>query len=145
VRLALATLDVHPDRMRDNLDLTRGLLMAESLSMALARQLGKQEAHHVVQEASQRAVREGADLATVARADRRISGALSPGELAAALDPASYLGSTDLFVDRAVAAFRAMADSSAGLSGRSDRGAMAGSAPASASGTTSETAGSSAS
>lgn len=114
VRMALATLEVNSDRMGQNLDVTRGLLMAESLSMALARQIGKQEAHHVVQEASQRAVRQGDDLGTVARADKRISGALSPDELAAALDPASYLGSTDLFIDRALAAFHAMASAEVG-------------------------------
>jgi 3-carboxy-cis,cis-muconate cycloisomerase len=106
VRLAIAALEVHADRMGENLDLTRGLLMAESLSMALARRIGKQEAHHVVQEASQRAVRQDDDLGTVARADQRISGALSAAELAAALDPASYLGSTDLFIERALTAFR---------------------------------------
>jgi 3-carboxy-cis,cis-muconate cycloisomerase len=109
VRLTLASLEVNPDRMRANLDVTRGLLMAESLSMALAASLGKQEAHHVVQAACERAVRQGTDLATVALADERISGALASDQIAAALDPASYLGSTDIFVDRALAAFRSLA------------------------------------
>ena len=106
VRLAVENLEVDAERMRANLGVTRGLLMAESLSMTLATRLGKQEAHHVVQAACERAVREGADLATVAQADERISGALSPDEIAAALDPSAYLGSADLFVDRALAAFQ---------------------------------------
>ena len=109
VRLAVAHLEIDADRMRANLDVTRGLLMAESLSMALATRLGKQEAHHVVQAACERAVREGADLATVARSDERISAALSPDEIGAALDPSAYLGSADLFVDRALAAFNDLA------------------------------------
>jgi 3-carboxy-cis,cis-muconate cycloisomerase len=80
--------------------------MAESLSMALATHLGKQQAHHVVQAACERAVREGTDLGTIAYADERISSTLSPTQIASALDPAGYLGSADLFVDRALAAFR---------------------------------------
>jgi 3-carboxy-cis,cis-muconate cycloisomerase len=106
VRLAVANLDVDAERMRINLDITRGLLMAESLSMALATHLGKQQAHHVVQAACERAVREGTDLGTIAYADARISSALAPDRIATALDPAGYLGSADLFVDRALAAFR---------------------------------------
>jgi 3-carboxy-cis,cis-muconate cycloisomerase len=113
IRLTLAALEVHPERMRANLDLTRGLLMAESLSMVLAKQLGKQAAYQVVKEASQQAVRQGDDLESVARADARISGALSSDEIAAALDPGSYLGATDQFIDRALAAFRAAAGATA--------------------------------
>jgi 3-carboxy-cis,cis-muconate cycloisomerase len=105
VRLALSGLEVDAERMRANLDLTRGLLMAESLSMALATRVGKQEAHHVVQAACERAVRQGSDLQTVARADEQISDALSADEIGAALDPAGYLGSANLFVDRALDAF----------------------------------------
>jgi len=79
--------------------------MAESLSMVLAVHLGKQQAHHVVQAACQRAVQQGDDLGTVARADAAISGALSDAEIAAALDPAGYLGSTDAFIARALSDF----------------------------------------
>lgn len=106
VRLTVERLEVYPDRMRENLGITRGLLMAESLSMTLATRLGKQEAHHVVQAACERAVREGTDLGSVAHADPQISAALSPEQIARALDPAAYLGSADLFVDRALAACR---------------------------------------
>jgi 3-carboxy-cis,cis-muconate cycloisomerase len=108
VRLAVANLEVDAERMRSNLDLTRGLLMAESLSMTLASTIGKLEAHHVVQAACERAVRADADLGTVARSDDRISSALSTEEIDRALDPIAYLGTSDLFVDRAVAAFRAI-------------------------------------
>lgn len=105
VRMAVANLEVNALRMRENLDITRGLLMAESLSMTLAGKIGKQEAHHVVQAACVRAVREDTDLTSVALSDPQISGALSADEIAAALDPAHYLGSTDLFITRALAQF----------------------------------------
>ncbi|MCC7371330.1 MAG: 3-carboxy-cis,cis-muconate cycloisomerase [Chloroflexi bacterium] len=105
VRLSLAGLEVHADRMLDNLGVTRGLLMAESLSMALAGRIGKAEAHHAVQAACQRAVRQADDLEAVALADEKIAGPLSADEIRAALDPLAYLGSTDRFINRALEAF----------------------------------------
>lgn len=125
VRLTLANLEVHPERMRANLDLTRGLLMAESLSMALAPHVGKQEAHHLVQAASERAVKQGQDLAAVVKADERIVTALRADQIEQALDPTAYLGSTDLFVDRSLAAFQDAAlprsASARGMGGRGDQ------------------------
>lgn len=108
VRMAVGPLEVSADRMRENLGVTRGLLMAESLSMVLATRLGKQAAHRAVQAACVRAVRQGDDLGTVARQDEVISGVLSGEEIAAALDPAAYLGSSDLFVERALSGFLAV-------------------------------------
>jgi 3-carboxy-cis,cis-muconate cycloisomerase len=116
VRMTVLNLDVDPEQMRANLDLTRGLLMAESLSMALASHLGRQEAHHVVQELSAEAVRQGADLRTVALADARITSALGREAVDRALDPAAYLGSSDAFVERALAGFREVANEATGRS-----------------------------
>jgi 3-carboxy-cis,cis-muconate cycloisomerase len=106
VRLALAGLEVSEERMRTNLGVTRGLLMAESLSMTLAARIGKQAAHRAVQAACERAVRQADSLESVALADEHISGALAADEIRAALDPAAYLGSTDRFIDNALAVFR---------------------------------------
>jgi 3-carboxy-cis,cis-muconate cycloisomerase len=106
VHAAVAGLEVDPDRMRANLDLTAGLIMAESLAMALAPHLGKQQAHRVVQAACARATDAGLDLLHEARADPRINAALSPEAIEQALDPSAYLGSTDTFITRALDAFR---------------------------------------
>src|SRR6266581_2148259 len=51
VRGALAGLQIDAARMRANLDLTGGLIMAESLTMALAPYVGRSEAHRIVQAA----------------------------------------------------------------------------------------------
>ncbi len=107
VRLTVQGLEVNAERMRANLDLTRGLLMAESLSMALAPRLGRQAAHHVVQAASKAAVERSTDLRTAVLDDTQIRSALSTEEIDRALDPAAYLGSSDVFVARALAGFRA--------------------------------------
>jgi 3-carboxy-cis,cis-muconate cycloisomerase len=106
VHAAVAGLQIDPDRMCANLDLTAGLIMAESLAMALAPHLGKQEAHHAVQAACARAREVGTDLLQEARVNPQISAALSPEAIERALDPATYLGSTDTFITRALDDFR---------------------------------------
>jgi 3-carboxy-cis,cis-muconate cycloisomerase len=105
-RRLLERLEVFPDRMRANLDLTDGLVMAESLASALGEKLGRARAQELVGEASRRAVAERRSLADVAAATPAIADVLGADGIAAALDPAAYLGSTDAFIDRALAAHR---------------------------------------
>jgi 3-carboxy-cis,cis-muconate cycloisomerase len=105
VRRALAGLTVNPARMQANLDRTGGLIVSESLSMALAAHAGREQAHHLVEAAVRRAVEQGIDLRTAALADPEITSVLSPDAIDAALDPAAYLGSAGLFMDRALATF----------------------------------------
>jgi len=104
-RSMLEGLEVHPDRMRANLEAGGGVLMAEALSMALARQLGKDEAHRVVQAVSRRVAPDSTDLRRAAHEDAQIRAVLTPEDINAALDPAHYLGSANIFVDRALRAF----------------------------------------
>jgi len=80
--------------------------MAESLSTALAAQLGSVEAHELARVVSARAARGDVTLQEAAAAEDRITAVLSEGDLMRALDPGSFLGSTDAFIDRALAAFR---------------------------------------
>jgi 3-carboxy-cis,cis-muconate cycloisomerase len=54
---------------------------------------------------SKRVGQGGGDLLQAARADSQVSALLTPDELARTLDPARYLGSTDSFIDRALAAY----------------------------------------
>ena len=44
-------LQVFPERMRENLDLSGGLIMAEALMLELGKQIGRQRAHDAVYEA----------------------------------------------------------------------------------------------
>jgi 3-carboxy-cis,cis-muconate cycloisomerase len=105
VRGALDGLEVHPDRMRANLDAGGGLVMAEALSTALARELGKAEAQRLVQAVSRRVSLDGTDLRRAALDDPGVRAVLDPPAIDAALDPAHYLGSTDTFISRALRAF----------------------------------------
>lgn len=108
VHRALAGLEVDGDRMRANIELSRGLIMAEALTMALAPRLGRNEAHRVVQHVSDRAAQTGTHLREAAAVDPEVQAVLSVGELDRALDVSGYLGSTDALIDRALLAFRAV-------------------------------------
>ncbi len=106
VRLALSGLEVDTHRMSANLNMTNGLVMAESLTMALARHIGKSEAHTLVQAMCAQSAKLGTHLRKVAMAEDRVGSVLSTEEIDSALDPASYLGSTNTFIDRALASYR---------------------------------------
>ncbi len=105
VRGTLADLQIDPARMRANLDLTEGLIMAESLTMALAPHIGRPEAQRIVRATCDQAVQSGGDLHQAALADMQVRAVLSPEEIDQALDPGGYLGSTDAFIDRALASY----------------------------------------
>jgi len=95
-------LDVHPGRMRANLDAAGGAVMAEAAALRLGDRLGRQEAREAVADAAARSAAGGGTLVD------ELAGAagLEAQELARALAPESYLGSAGTFVDRAVERYR---------------------------------------
>jgi 3-carboxy-cis,cis-muconate cycloisomerase len=102
----IAGLELHPERMRDNLEATHGLIMAEAVTMALAPKLGRLAAHERVEAACRRAVAEGRHLRDVLAADGAIAAELGADGLDRALDPRHYLGSAAALIERALAARR---------------------------------------
>jgi 3-carboxy-cis,cis-muconate cycloisomerase len=100
LRTCLEELEVDAARMRANLDLTGGLLLAERVSTELAPELGRLAAH----EAVQRAAAAGGAFADALAEQPEIRGRIPEERLAELLDPAGYLGSTDVFIDRALRA-----------------------------------------
>lgn len=106
VRLALNGLQVDPARMSANLHMTKGLIMAESLTMALASHMGKSEAHHMVQALCEQTVKSDVSLRQTALAEKQVCALLSKAEVDHALDPSNYLGSTVVFIDRVLTSYR---------------------------------------
>lgn len=106
LREALEGLEVRPGRMRDNLELTGGLVLAEAVSMAIAKRVGRREAHRLVEAASRRAAEAGRPLRDELLDDAHILEHLRPEEIDRALDPASYLGSTKALIDRVLQRYR---------------------------------------
>ncbi|MFI5937742.1 lyase family protein, partial [Actinoplanes sp. NPDC051494] len=107
IRRCLDGLEVHAGRMRANLDLTHGALLAERVAAALRPALGA-DADRVVRAAAIRG-----DLAH----DPAVTAHLSSAELAGLLDPAGYLGSTPALIDRALID-RALIDQALRAAGR---------------------------
>jgi 3-carboxy-cis,cis-muconate cycloisomerase len=106
VREALEGLRVRPERMRANLDVTGGLLLAENVTTLVSDRLGRLEAHELVQAACRRTLDGGRPLREELLAEPALSAALAPEEIDAALDPERYLGSAGAFVDRALEMYR---------------------------------------
>ncbi|MCK9695967.1 3-carboxy-cis,cis-muconate cycloisomerase [Pseudomonas syringae pv. syringae] len=96
-------LQVDAERMAINLQSTKGLVLAEAVSIALAQRIGRDAAHHLVEQCCRRAVEQGAHLRQVLGETPQISEQFSSDELDRLLDPAHYLGQARHWVERAVA------------------------------------------
>lgn len=95
---------VHEDRIRANLESTRGLVHSESLLLALVETgLPRQEAYARVQRAAMRVWDEGLDFVAAAGADPDITGRLDPDALARVFDPAHALRHEAAILRRALA------------------------------------------
>ncbi|MBN8908425.1 MAG: 3-carboxy-cis,cis-muconate cycloisomerase, partial [Rhodospirillales bacterium] len=87
-----------------NLGITHGLIVAEAVMMGLAPMIGRGEAHHVVKHACDVALAERVGLADALARDPVVSSRLDRPAIERLIDPAAYLGSTDAFIDRVLAA-----------------------------------------
>ncbi len=93
-------LHVDPERMRANLDATRGFVMAEAVMIALVEAgLPRPEAHELVRQRSMEASAEGLDLKEALLRDDVVKSKLG-GRLDAVMDPAAYTGSSGEIIDR---------------------------------------------
>jgi len=99
-KFMLGGLIVDESRMRRNLDLTSGLIVAEAAMMALAPHLGRQEAHDVVYDACRSAAETGRSLGVVLGSLPAVTKHLSARQIEEAVDPVRYLGAAPEMVDR---------------------------------------------
>ena len=103
-RFALSGLTVDAARMRANLDMSGGLIVAEAVMMAAAPVLGRQHAHDVVYDACRAAITSGRSLAEALMEVPEVVEALGGAEgVQRRCDPANYLGLAPAMVDRVVA------------------------------------------
>ncbi len=101
-------LEVDAERMARNLDLTQGLVLAEAVSIVLAQRVGRDTAHHLLEQCCKRAVAEQRHLRAVLGDEPKVTAELSAAELDHLLDPAHYLGQAQTWVERAVAEHSAL-------------------------------------
>ena len=102
-RFMLGGLIVDEAAMARNLDLTKGLIVAEAVMMGLAPMIGRQEAHDVVYDACRVVNEKGGRLADVLNAMPDVSSRLDPKLIERLTDPANYLGMAPQMVDQVLA------------------------------------------
>ncbi len=95
---------VHPDRMRANIDATRGLIFSQSVLLALTRKgLAREEAYQIVQRNSLKAWKEGLGLRGLIASDPDAAKVLKPAEIDRCFSLAPYLDKIDLIFERVLA------------------------------------------
>jgi 3-carboxy-cis,cis-muconate cycloisomerase len=87
-------------RMRRNLDITGGLIVAEAVMMALAEHIGRGAAHDVVYAACRAAAEQGTPLIDQLRSNAAVTEHLNDEQLRQLVDPANYLGVAPAMIDR---------------------------------------------
>jgi 3-carboxy-cis,cis-muconate cycloisomerase len=97
-------LEIHEGAMALNLKVTHGLLMAEAVAVALAKQVGKMPAHEIVEHAAHRAIESGQPLRDVLVEEKQITRYLSAAEIDDLLEPKNYIGSAQSMINRVLAA-----------------------------------------
>ena len=96
-------LRVYPDRMRANLEATKGQVMAEAVMIALAgKGLGRQEAHKLVRDAAMEARKKDVQLKEILAGHPAVKKLLAAKELDNAMDPDRYVGRSAQIVDAIV-------------------------------------------
>jgi 3-carboxy-cis,cis-muconate cycloisomerase len=99
----VAGLQVDERRMRENLDMTHGMVVSEAVMMGLGPKLGRQRAHDLVYDVCRKVAATGRPLLDLLAEDAEISRHASRAELARLTDPANYLGLAGEMVDRVLA------------------------------------------
>ena len=105
-KFALGGLVVDEKRMAVNLDISRGLIVAEAVMMGLAPAIGRQEAHDVVYDACRAANDKGLTLAEALAADARVADRIDRATIDRLTAPKNYLGLAPQMVDRVLASVK---------------------------------------
>src|SRR5262245_38724274 len=102
-KFALGGLIVDEAQMAKNLDISRGLIVAEAVMMGLAPQLGRQEAHDVVYDACRRANEQHISLKDALSSDPKVTSGIDSATIDRLTAPGNYLGLAPEMVDRVLA------------------------------------------
>ena len=96
-------LQVNPERMRQNLENSKGLPMAEAVMTKLVEKgMGRGDAHELVRTCSIKTVAEDRQLVSVLLENPKVIKLLKKKELEEVMNPRNYLGVSDKIVDHVV-------------------------------------------
>jgi len=96
-------LQVYPERMRENLENSKGLPMAEAVMIKLVEKgMGRGDAHELVRTCSLKATSENKQLLSALLENPKVTKLLKKKELEEVMNPRNYLGVSDKIVDQVV-------------------------------------------
>jgi 3-carboxy-cis,cis-muconate cycloisomerase len=99
-------LEIDVKRMRENLDLTKGLIFAEAITVALGETINRSQARELIDAASERAINEKRRLRDVINDDPKIAQHLSAEHLDNLFDPRNYTGTSSEFIDAVIEKYK---------------------------------------
>jgi len=102
-RFLVEGLQVNEKKMRDNLDITNGLIMSEAVMMGLGDKMGRNYAHDVVYDICREVVKTGRPLIDLLEENDEIRQYADRKTLEKLVNPAHYLGVAGEMVDRVLA------------------------------------------
>jgi 3-carboxy-cis,cis-muconate cycloisomerase len=102
-RFMVSGLVVDENKMRANLDITRGLIVSEAVMMGLGPHIGRQYAHDLVYDICRQVVATGRTLLDLLAENTEVAKHLDRAALEKLCDPANYLGQAGEMVDRVLA------------------------------------------
>jgi 3-carboxy-cis,cis-muconate cycloisomerase len=104
---AVSGLEVNAERMRENLEASRGLIYAEGVTIRLAESIGKQEARRAIEAACQQVTENRKHLREVLLATPTILRHLPAETIHELFDGSRYLGASGSMIDRVLETARA--------------------------------------
>lgn len=103
VNTVFSGLEVHRERMIENINSSNGLIMAESIMMKMTEKgIGRQIAHEIVRSSSMIAEDEDRQLKDVLLENEELKGMMTEDEIASAMNPENYTGGAKEIVDKTV-------------------------------------------
>jgi len=102
-RFLVEGLQVNEQKMRDNIFITKGLIMSEAVMMGLGDRMGRNYAHDLVYDICREVVKTGRPLVDLLEENPEIKKHADRKELEKLVDPANYLGVAGEMVDRVLA------------------------------------------
>jgi 3-carboxy-cis,cis-muconate cycloisomerase len=99
-------LTIDTDRMRENLEATRGTVFAEKVMIVLGEKIGRDKAHHLLEDATRRAITTDRHLADVLAETSEIATHLDSAALQSMFVAENYLGSAEEFRRRLLTSTR---------------------------------------
>jgi 3-carboxy-cis,cis-muconate cycloisomerase len=102
-RFVVEGLQVNEKKMRENIFITKGLIMSEAVMMGLGDKMGRNYAHDVVYDICRDVVKTGRPLIDLLEENEEIKKHADRKALEKMVDPANYLGVAGEMVDRVLA------------------------------------------